>query len=315
MMTTPSESYLGPIIAVVGPTATGKSALALDLCEALGGEVVNADAMQLYRGMDIGTAKLPLAERRGIDHHLLDILDITAEASVAAYQGQARAVIGAIRQRGRVPVLVGGSGLYVRAALDPLVIPPTDPQVRSRYEEQADSEGVDALYAVLRQRDPVAAEAIDPRNARRIVRALEVIEITGRPFSASMPTRTYLSPTVAIGLDADTAVIDERIDARVRAMWADGLIDEVRQLEPLGLRTGRTASRAIGYAQALAQLDGELSEDAAIAATQQLTRRFARRQRSWFRPDPRITWFDAGEPAASAVDHVLAAVRDTGARD
>ena len=210
---------------------------------------------------------------------------------------------------------MGGSGLYVRAALDPLVIPPTDPQVRSRYQDQADSEGVDALYAVLRQRDPVAAEAIDPRNARRIVRALEVIEITGRPFSASMPTRTYLSPTVAIGLDADTAVIDERIDARVRAMWADGLIDEVRQLEPLGLRTGRTASRAIGYAQALAQLDGELSEDAAIADTQQLTRRFARRQRSWFRPDPRITWFDAGEPAASAVDHVLAAVRDTGARD
>ena len=179
-MTTPSESYLVPIIAVVGPTATGKSALALDLCEALGGEVVNADAMQLYRGMDIGTAKLPL----GIEADRIERVAAGFDAHLAGDE-----FLPAIRQRGRVPVLVGGSGLYVRAALDPLVIPPTDPQVRSRYQDQADSEGVDALYAVLRQRDPVAAEAIDPRNARRIVRALEVIEITGRPFSASMPTR------------------------------------------------------------------------------------------------------------------------------
>ena len=292
-MTTSSEP--APLIAVVGPTATGKSELALRICEALHGEVVNADALQLYRGLDIGTAKLSEPERRGIRHHQLDVLEVTQEASVAAYQRQSRADVAAIRGRGGLPVLVGGSGLYVRAALDDLRIPPMDPEVRARWDERARAEGPGALYAVLRDRDPVAADAIEPGNTRRIVRALEVIELTGEPFSATLPSRRFIGPTLVLGLDAPAKVIDERIDARVLAMWDAGLLDEVRLLEHRGLRAGRTASKAIGYAQALAELDGELTTGDAVQATQIATRRLARRQRSWFRPDPRITWFAASE--------------------
>ena len=287
------------VIAVVGPTATGKSELALDLAEAVGGEVVNADASQLYRGMDIGTAKLPADARRGILHHQLDVLDVTEEASVAAYQQHARADLAAVVERGRHPIVVGGSGLYVRALLDRLEIPPTDPGVRARLEDEAVRLGTPALYARLRGQDTDAAEAIEPNNTRRVVRALEVIELTGRRFSATMPTREYVRPTVAIGLEVPREVLDQRIAARVTRMWQDGLLDEVRSLEAMGLRRGRTASRALGYAQALAQLDGTMTREQAQEQTAALTRRFARRQESWFRPDPRITWLDKrGDGAA-----------------
>ena len=302
------------VVGVVGPTATGKSDLALDLAEALGGEVVGADASQLYRGMDIGTAKVPPAERRGIPHHQLDVLDVVQEASVAAYQVAARRDIAAIQGRGRHPVLAGGSGLYVRAALDVLDIPPTDPGLRSRLEREADEVGPAVLGARLRDLDPAAAAAIEPGNTRRIVRALEVIELTGRPFSATMPTRTYLQPTVLLGLRMPRDVLDDRVATRVLRMWERGLLDEVRHLETLGLREGRTASRALGYAQALAELDGTMTTEQAQQETTTLTRRLVRRQESWFNPDPRITWLDALAPdlSAQAVAVVAAAIGDNG---
>lgn len=295
-----------PIVAVVGPTATGKSDLGVALAERLGGEVVNTDASQLYRGMDIGTAKLTFAERRGVPHHQLDVLEVIEDASVAAYQRYSRDDIAAIRSRGNTPVLVGGSGLYVRAATDVLEIPPTDADVRRRLEAELEAAGTGPMYERLRRADPEAADNILPSNGRRIVRALEVIELTGRPFSATMPRREFLEPTVLIGLDADREVIDERIARRTRSMWEQGLLDEVRGLEPLGLREGRTASRAIGYAQALGQLDGELSEDAAIESTAQATRRLVRRQLSWFRADPRVVWLP--HDAADLLDRALEVV-------
>ncbi|HET7799033.1 MAG TPA: tRNA (adenosine(37)-N6)-dimethylallyltransferase MiaA [Humibacillus xanthopallidus] len=280
-------------MAVVGATATGKSGLALDLAERLGAEIVNADAMQLYRGMDIGTAKLPQAERRGIPHHQLDVLDVTQEATVAAYQQAARSDLASIVARGLRAVLVGGSGLYVRAALDRLDIPPTDPGVRARLEDEAERLGGAELHRRLAESDPEAAAQILPGNVRRVVRALEVIEITGRPFSASMPRREFVSPAVMVGLRVDRAVLDERIDRRVEAMWETGLRQETEGLLERGLRNGVTASRAIGYSQAIAVIDGELDEAQARADTAQATRRYARRQESWFRPDPRIIWLDA----------------------
>jgi tRNA dimethylallyltransferase len=288
-----------PIVAVVGATATGKSELGLALAERLDGEVVNADAMQLYRGMDIGTAKLPAAERRGIAHHQLDVLDVTEEASVAAYQRAARDDFDAIRGRGRVPILVGGSGLYVRAALDRLEIPPTNPQLREALELEAATRGTAVMYERLRDLDPVAAERIQPNNTRRIVRALEVIELTGRPFSASLPRREFVAPAVILGLTVDRHLLDERIGARAARMFEQGLLDEVGELLRHGLRDGFTASRAIGYAQAIAVLDGQSTIEQAIDATAQATRRFARRQESWFRPDRRTTWLPAGELGGS----------------
>jgi tRNA dimethylallyltransferase len=290
-----------PIVAVVGPTASGKSELGLDLAEALGGEIVNADAMQLYRGMDIGTAKLPPEERRGIPHHQLDVLEVTEEASVAAYQLAARADIAAIRSRGRVPVLVGGSGLYVRAALDHLKIPPTDPVVRRRLEADGERLGAAAMFRRLAELDAVAAGRIQPTNLRRIVRALEVIELTGRPFSASMPGREFVSATVMLGLGVDRSLLDERIDRRVHRMWRQGLLAEVEGLLEVGLRDGFTASRAIGYSQAIAVVDGVLSPEEAREQTAQATRRYARRQESWFRPDPRIVWLDHDAPGLAAL--------------
>lgn len=284
-------------IAIVGPTATGKSALGIALAEALGGEVVNADAMQLYRGMDIGTAKVTAAERRGVPHHLLDVLDVTETASVAAYQRAAREIVERLSAEGRVPVLVGGSGLYVRAVLDELDFPGTDPGVRVRLEDELERLGGAALHARLARLDPVAATAILPSNGRRVVRALEVIELTGRPFSATMPRPGPARyGTVLIGLDTDTAELDRSIDLRVRRMFDAGLVEEVRELEKHGLRLGRTASRALGYQQVLAELDGDHDMVAAAAATAQATRRFVRRQRSWFRRDTRITWLDATRP-------------------
>jgi tRNA dimethylallyltransferase len=284
------------VIAIVGPTASGKSDLALTLAQRLGGEIVNADAMQLYRGMDIGTAKTPIEARRGIAHHQLDVLDVRQEASVAAYQREARLDVAGIRSRRHRPIVVGGSGLYVRAVLDRLDIPPTDPVVRARLERELAVEGVEAMHARLSLADPVAAQAIQPRNERRVVRALEVIELTGRPFSATLPTREYLLPTITIGLLVPRPELDARIDARVHQMWDSGLLDEVRALDSAGLRVGRTAGRALGYSQALAHLDGTLTAEQAIEDTITSTRRFARRQESWFRPDPRIRWLGYADP-------------------
>ena len=305
-----SEIPGSPVVAVVGPTATGKSELGLALAERLGGEVVNADAMQLYRGMDIGTAKLSLDQRRGITHHQLDVLEVREEASVAAYQRHARADIAAIGARGRIAVLVGGSGLYVRAALDRLDIPPTDRTVRARLEAELADVGIDVLRARLVALDPTAADAIEPRNGRRIVRALEVVELTGRPFSASLPAREHVRPTVVVGLVADRSLLDARVDERVRRMWRQGLVDEVRTLVTQGLRDGRTASKALGYSQALAHLDGTMTPAEAQEATATATRRYARRQESWFRADPRIVWLP--HDARDLVDRALAAVGAAG---
>ncbi|HEV7648377.1 MAG TPA: tRNA (adenosine(37)-N6)-dimethylallyltransferase MiaA [Actinophytocola sp.] len=280
-------------VAIVGPTAAGKSGLGVALAETLGGEVINADAMQLYRGMDIGTAKITAGERRGVPHHLLDVLDVTETASVAAYQRDARTLVEKLLADGRVPILVGGSGLYVRAVLDELDFPGTDPDIRTRLEEELARAGAAALHARLAAQDPTAAAAILPSNGRRVVRALEVIELTGRPFSANMPKAGPARyGTVQVGLDLDTAVLDERVDTRVGRMFADGLVGEVRALERQGLRLGRTASRALGYQQVLDELDAGEDMARAAAETARATRRFVRRQRSWFRRDPRITWLD-----------------------
>ncbi|MEB7447607.1 tRNA (adenosine(37)-N6)-dimethylallyltransferase MiaA [Arthrobacter koreensis] len=283
-----------PVLAVVGPTGTGKSDLGVALARHLGGEIINADSMQFYRGMDIGTAKLPEAERGGIPHHLLDILDVTEDASVSAFQAQARAAIDQIRARGKYPILVGGSGLYVRAALDVLEFPGTDPQVRQRIETELERAGLDALRGRLAAVDPVSAGRLG--DARRVVRALEVYELTGRPFSSFMPDRTYHQPAIQVGLDVDRPVLHERLALRVDRMVAQGLLEEVRNLDAAGLRTGRTASRALGYAQFLKVLDGLWSTEQAVEDTVVATRQFARRQLTWFRADPRVTWLDALDP-------------------
>jgi tRNA dimethylallyltransferase len=285
-----------PVVAVVGPTATGKTALAVDLAHRLGGEVVNADSMQLYRGMDIGTAKPDMAERGGVRHHLLDVWHVRQAASVAEYRRLARAEIDRLRNAGTVPLLVGGSGLYVRAVLDELEFPGTDAALRARLEEELAAVGPAALHERLASRDPAAAEAVLPSNGRRIVRALEVIELTGGPFRARLPDPRPHYPAVVVGLDREPAELDERVAARVERMWAAGFVEEVAALAADGLREGPTASRALGYAQVLAQLDGELTPDEARERTVSTTRRFVRRQRSWFRRDASISWFEAGRP-------------------
>jgi tRNA dimethylallyltransferase len=296
-----------PIVAVVGATASGKSDLALDLAEQLGGEIVNTDAMQVYRGMDIGTAKLAVSERRGIPHHLLDLLEVTEPATVAEFQRWARAVIVDCRDRGVVPVLVGGSALYTRAILDEFDFPGTDPQVRAKYDAELADLGPEALHRRLADVDPAAATGIIATNGRRIVRALEVIELTGRPFAASLPAPTYADPaTVQIGVDVDRPTLDARIAARVERMWAQGFVEEVRGLVHRGLREGLTANRALGYRQVLAYLDGEITESEAKEQTVSATRRFARRQDSWFRKDERITWVAHDDDAKVA--HALAEV-------
>jgi tRNA dimethylallyltransferase len=282
------------LIAVVGATAVGKSDLGVDLARAVGGEVVNADSMQLYAGMDIGTAKLTPAERRGVPHHLLDVWDVTKTASVAEYQDLADAVIADIEGRGKVPVLVGGSGLYVRAAIGDLEFPGTDEEIRARLEGELAAGGPAPLYTRLRTADPAAAAAILPSNGRRIVRALEVIELSGRPFSATMPGYDPGVRAIQIGLAVDRAELDRRIDIRVDRMWAAGFEAEVRDLAGRGLRDGKTASRALGYQQMLRHLDGDWSLEQAREETARATRRFARRQESWFRRDPRVTWLAPG---------------------
>jgi len=297
------------IVAIVGATGTGKSALSLDLAEQLAArgraaEIVNADAMQLYRGMDVGTAKLAPAERRGVPHHLLDVLDPREEASVAGYQKAARAVIEEITARGATAILVGGSGLYVSAVLHDFRFPGTDESVRARLEARLLAEGPGMLHRELEDRDPAAAAAIGPHNGRRIVRALEVIELTGEPFGAGLAAEERpWRPAQVIGLREDREVLVPRLDARVEQMWRDGLVAEAEVLRAHGL--GTTAARAIGYAQALAQLAGELDEAEAIAQTQALTRRYARRQVSWFRRDARTRWIEASAP--DRVTHAVAA--------
>ncbi|MGH6656160.1 MAG: tRNA (adenosine(37)-N6)-dimethylallyltransferase MiaA [Actinocrinis sp.] len=280
-------------MAVVGPTAVGKSDLAVALARAVGGEIVNADSMQLYRGMDIGTAKLTGGERQGVPHHLLDIWPVTERAAVAEYQRLARAAIDTLLARGKPAVLVGGSGLYVHATLDDFEFPGTDPELRAELEARLAEVGPGAMHARLAEADPSAAAAILPSNGRRIVRALEVIELTGGRFTATLPGhRPHYPRTLRLGLTADRPVLDERITRRVGVMWERGLIDEVRTLERIGLREGVTASRALGYKQVLAHLAGEISEQEARDLTVKETKRFARRQESWFRRDPHVHWLD-----------------------
>ncbi|MGI8522862.1 MAG: tRNA (adenosine(37)-N6)-dimethylallyltransferase MiaA [Nocardioides sp.] len=292
-----------PIVAVVGATASGKTGLSLDLAERLGGEIVNTDAMAVYRGMDIGTAKLPPAERRGIPHHLLDLLDVAEPLTVAEFQGWARTAIAEIRERGRVPVLVGGSALYTRAVLDRFEFPGTDPALRADLEGELARIGAPALHARLAEADPEAAAAILPDNGRRVVRALEVVELTGQPFSASLPRQGSVdSHSVQVGVDIGRPALDRRIEHRVAAMFDTGLVDEVQTLGPLG----RTAAQAIGYREVTAYLAGQLSLDAARERTVAATRRFARRQDSWFRKDPRVRW--VGYDAPDRVDLAVAAI-------
>lgn len=284
-------------IAVIGPTATGKSELALDLAEALGGEIVNIDAMQQYRGMDIGTAKLPAGERRGIAHHRLDVLDVTETATVAAYKTAAGGEVEALLEAGTVPVIVGGSMMYIQGLLDDWSFPATDPQVRAGYEAELERIGAAALHARLAEVDPAAAATILDTDGRRIVRALEVVELTGEPFAASAPQ--IGEPrwgTRILALDRETSALDERIAARTDAMFAAGFVDEVVALCERGLRAGKTASRAIGYAHILAHLDGDYDLAQARELTFIGTRRYVRRQRSWFRRDHRVRWLDAAAP-------------------
>jgi tRNA dimethylallyltransferase len=296
-----------PIVAVVGPTASGKTDLSLDLAERFGGEIINTDAMQVYRGMDIGTAKLPPSQRRGVPHHLLDTLSVRDPATVAEFQGWAREVIDDLRSRRRSPVLVGGSALYTRAILDRFEFPGTDEGIRAELEDELERVGSGALHQRLQAVDAEAAARIIPGNGRRIVRALEVIAITGRPFSASLPKLEYhYDGTHQVGVRIDRPNLDARIEQRVDRMFAEGFVDEVDRLIKEGLAEGRTAGRAIGYREVTAYLRGELSRADAIEQTKAATRRFARRQDSWFTKDPRIRWVDWDDP--DRVAKALAAV-------
>jgi tRNA dimethylallyltransferase len=283
------------VIAIVGPTAVGKTALSLEIAEKFSAEIINADAMQIYKGMDIGTAKLPLSQRRGIFHHQIDVLDPSEEANVSQYQKQSREIINDLLSKNVQPLLVGGSGLYVNSVLEDLEFPGTNLEVRAKYEEILDEKGVDALFQMLKEIDPKAAENILPNNARKIVRALEVNEITGKAFNAKLPEPSPIFSDVRIALDMPRNLLDQRIIDRVHQMFEDGFVDEVKRLEK-NLRLGKTALRALGYSQVLSLLAGEISEDEAITLTINATKKFARRQLSWFRRDPLIHWLDATSP-------------------
>ena len=305
-------------VVLVGPTATGKSSLAIELALRYGAagrpaEVINADSMLLYRGMDIGTAKPSVAERRGVRHHLLDVLDVKQTSTVADFQRLARGAIQACRSLHVVPIVVGGSALYVRAIVDDFLFPGTDPALRTELESQLARIGAAALHNRLAAEDPAAAATIEPGNGRRIVRALEVVKLTGRPYAATLPARTYLLPDVCqIGLEIDRAELDQRVAARVRRMWEAGLVEEVRQLAAAGLREGRTASRALGYRQVLDHLAGLITEAEAEDQTIQATRRFARRQDAWFRKDPRILWLGYDDLELVDMAYTLAGPEGTG---
>ena len=283
------------VIAIVGPTAVGKTALSLEIAEKFSAEIINADAMQIYKGMDIGTAKLPLSQRRGIFHHQIDVLDPSEEANVSQYQKQSREIINDLFSKNVQPILVGGSGLYVNSVLEDLEFPGTNLEVRAKYEEILDEKGVEALFQMLKEIDPKAAENILPNNARKIVRALEVNEITGKAFNAKLPEPSPIFSDVRIALDMPRDLLDQRIIDRVHQMFEDGFVDEVKSIEK-NLRLGKTAFRALGYSQVLSLLSGEISEDEAITLTINATKKFARRQLSWFRRDPLIHWLDATSP-------------------
>lgn len=287
-----------PLIIICGPTATGKSDLALDLALEIGAEIINADSMQLYRGMDIGTAKLALDERRGIPHHLLDILNVSEDASVADYQLRARRVISEIHERGKAAIVVGGTGLYIKSIIDEMNFPETDPAIRIRLEEEAEALGTAELFSRLQLLDPEAAATIDSANTRRIIRALEVIEVTGRPYSANLPSdESVLYPNALhIGLSMSRESLAPRIQARVMKMWEQGLVQEVSTLIEEGLLKGSTAQRAIGYAQTIRLIQGEISEAMAIEETVTATRQYVRRQETWFKRDQRIQWIGEDLP-------------------
>ena len=296
-----------PLIIICGPTATGKSDLALDIAEKFNGEIVNADSMQLYRGMDIGTAKLTVGELRNIPHHLLDILTVEQDASVAQYQGLARAAVDEIRGRGKAAIVVGGTGLYIKSIIDEMNFPETDPALRKRLEDEAELLGTAELYSRLRMLDPEAAAAIEPANTRRIIRALEVIEVTGEPYSANLPSDTSLRYPEALhfGLAMERANLAPRIEARVHRMFEKGLVEEVRSLISQGLLAGTTAQRAIGYAQVISFINGEISLEQAIEETIVATRQYVRRQETWFKRDQRIQWIAEGQPRLTTIAEQL----------
>ena len=283
------------VIAIVGPTAVGKTSLSLEIAEKLSAEIINADAMQIYKGMDIGTAKLALSERRGITHHQIDVLDPEEEASVSAYQKQTREIINDLLNKKVQPMLVGGSGLYVNSVLEDLEFPGTNLEIRAKYEEILEEQGVEVLYEMLERIDKEAAQNILPNNARKIVRALEVNELTGNNFNAKLPEPSPIFSDVRIALDMPRDLLDTRIAERVHQMFKDGFVEEVKSLEPK-LRKGKTALRALGYSQVLSLLNGEITEPEAITLTINATKKFARRQLSWFRRDPLIHWLDATNP-------------------
>ena len=276
------------LIVIAGATATGKSEIAVDLAQKFGGQIINADSMQVYKGMDIGTAKLPMDERKGISHHLLDVVDVKTDVTVAWYQEIARAKIDELLEA----IIVGGTGFYIKAILDDLNFPETDPDVRLKLTEQAERIGADAMHKRLASLDPAAAAAIPKENVRRVVRALEVIEITGRPFTANLPREnsTKYPQAQQFGLVLDREKLDVRIDSRVEGMWSKGFVDEVESLIDQGLMEGKTARAALGYSQIIAMKEGLISEEEAKEETKRATRQYARRQETWFSRDPRITW-------------------------
>ena len=287
-----------PLVVIVGTTAVGKTDLSLDVAEAIDAEIINADSMQLYRGMDIGTAKLPIVDRRGIPHHMLDVLEVTQGASVSDYQVAARAIVSDVHARGKRVVVVGGSGLFIQGLLEDMQFPANDPLVRERLEKEADEFGIDALYQRFVEIDPVAAARVLPTNARRVIRALEVIELTGSAPTTRLEALPEILPSFRIGLRRERPELDVRIAQRVELMWKQGLVDEVRALEAHGLREGVTASRALGYAQILNAFSGECTIEEAKEQTIFATRRYARRQDSWFNRDEKITWFNADSVTA-----------------
>ncbi|CAN2207247.1 MiaA tRNA delta(2)-isopentenylpyrophosphate transferase [Candidatus Nanopelagicaceae bacterium] len=291
------------VIVICGATATGKSDIAIEIAQELGAEIINADSMQLYRGMDIGTAKLPEEERGGVTHHLLDVLDVNQDSTVAWYQEHARAAITEIHNRGRDAVIVGGTGLYIKAILDDLNFPDTDPEVRAKLEAEAEEFGAASLFARLEELDPAAALAIDRANTRRIIRALEVIEITGQPFTANLPREdsSRYPDALQFGLVMDREHLRERIDLRVDRMWDAGFVDEVDQLIARGIREGATAQRALGYAQIIAMRDGTMTENEAKEDTKRASRQYARRQETWFSRDARIQWVAQHQPRLETI--------------
>jgi len=291
------------LVVIAGATATGKSSLSVELAQAIDAEIINADSMQVYRGMDIGTAKISFEERQGIPHHMLDVLDVNQDSTVAWYQSGAREVIDEIHSRGKSVVMVGGTGLYIKAVIDELNFPDTDPMVRHTLNKEAEELGIDAMFARLEKLDPAAAIAIDRANLRRIIRALEVIEITGKPFTANLPREESIRYPDArqFGLVMDRELLSTRIDERVNTMFEEGFVEEVQKLMPAGLLEGRTAQRALGYSQIVSHLQGEVSLDAAIEETKRATRQYARRQETWFSRDARIKWISTKKPRLETI--------------